>query len=150
VARRSRTSKRGRPVTPALTVDAYFASSGDLLLVRRRYPPFVGRWALPGGFVELGESCEQAVVRELEEETGVRGRVGRLLGVYSDPRRDPRGPSASAVYEIRGRRRTPTGGDDAKEARWWPLGGLPPLAFDHELIVREAMLSLRRSSRPKS
>ncbi|MCI4346155.1 MAG: NUDIX hydrolase [Thermoplasmata archaeon] len=145
---RSHTSTRGRPVTPALTVDAFFLSGRKLLLVRRRYPPFEERWALPGGFVELGESCETAVLRELHEETGTRGRIVRLLGVYSDPKRDPRGPSASVVYQVAGRRKAARGGDDAREARWWPFESLPPLAFDHEQIVADAKVTLRR--RPSS
>ncbi|MCI4362966.1 MAG: NUDIX hydrolase [Thermoplasmata archaeon] len=150
MAARSHTSKRGRPLTPALTVDAFFLSRGELLLVRRRYPPFLGRWALPGGFVELGESCESAVLRELQEETGSHGRIVRLLGVYSDPRRDPRGPSASVVYQVTGRRTVARGGDDASEARWWPFDRLPTLAFDHEKIVADARTTLRRRRTPRS
>lgn len=139
--------RRGRPETPRLSVDAVFRSGSELLLVERGHPPFAGRWALPGGFVELDESCEQAVLRELEEETGLRGRVRSLLGVYSAPGRDPRGPTASAVYLIAGRRGRPRGGDDARNARWWPLRALPPLAFDHDQVVADARASWARSSR---
>ncbi|MCI4335389.1 MAG: NUDIX hydrolase [Thermoplasmata archaeon] len=136
---RARVGRRGRPTTPSLTVDAFFRSGRELLLVRRGHPPFRGRWALPGGFVELTESCEHAVLRELREETGLTAKVHRLLGVYSAPGRDPRGPNASAVFEVRGRRGRPVGGDDAREARWWPVDALPPLAFDHDQIVADAL-----------
>ena len=79
------------PRTPLLSVDCVVIdASGRVLLVRRGQPPFKGMQALPGGFVEIGESVEQACRRELREETGVRAGSLRLIGVYSDPRRDPR------------------------------------------------------------
>ncbi|MCI4344381.1 MAG: NUDIX hydrolase [Thermoplasmata archaeon] len=94
-------------------------------------------WALPGGFVEIGESCEEAVVREFREETGVRTRVDRLVGVYSDPQRDPRAHVVSVVFRLRAGRGTPRGSSDAVEARWWPMGGLPPLAADHDRMLAD-------------
>jgi 8-oxo-dGTP diphosphatase len=123
---------------PALTVDAVWIDRGDVLLVRRGRPPFRGRWALPGGFVEPDESAEVAVVRELFEETGLRARPARLVGVYSAPGRDPRGPTATAAFRMRGRRGVPNGGDDAAEAAWVPLRTARGLAFDHDEIVRDA------------
>ncbi len=134
------------PPGPKLTVDAVWISRGRLLLVRRGRPPFRGRWALPGGFVEAQETVEQAVVRELREETGLDGRIASLLGVYSGPDRDPRGPTASVVFLMRGRAGTPHGGDDAAEAAWLPVRAAQGLAFDHGCIVRDA-LRRRRSRR---
>ena len=117
---------------------------GALLLVKRGRPPFEGTYALPGGFVEAGETVEEAAVREVREETGLRTRVVRLLGVYSDPERDPRGHTVSAVFllEMTGGRLK--GGDDAAEAKFFEVGKLPPLAFDHEKVVAD-YLRTRRS-----
>ncbi len=134
------------PPTPKLTVDAFWVARGKLLLVRRGRPPFPGRWALPGGFVEAGETTEEAVRRELKEETGLSARAGPLLGVFSDPRRDPRGPTVGIVYHMIGSPRVPRGGDDAAEARWHRVTELPPLAFDHDRIVSEGLRQRRRFS----
>ena len=127
-----------RPRGPSLTVDAVWISRGQLLLVRRRFPPFRGRWALPGGFVETGETVESAVLRELLEETGLRARSVSLLGVYSRPGRDPRRPTVSIAFRVRGPVSEPTGGSDAREAKWVPLRHLPRLAFDHDEMVTRA------------
>ena len=134
------------PKGPKLTVDAVWFDQGRLLLVRRGRPPFRGSWALPGGFVEPGETVEEAVVRELREETGLRAKVDGLVGVYSRPGRDPRGPTVTLAYRMRGRAGTPTGADDAAEAAWIPLNSLGPLAFDHAEIVADAA---RAPARPK-
>jgi len=136
------------PPGPKLTVDALWVSSGELLLVRRGREPFRGAWALPGGFVEPTESVEMAVARELEEETGLRARPVGLLGVYSRPGRDPRGPTVSVVFRMVGRKQVPHGGDDAAEARWWSVRALPPLAFDHAEIVRDGLAGFRRRRWP--
>lgn len=115
-----------------------------LLLIRRGRPPFAGSWALPGGFVDEYEEPRHAVVRELAEETGLVWRdtgALELLGVYGAEGRDPRGWTVSVVYlcDLGGSPAPPVAGaDDAVEARWWPLGGLPELAFDHAAIVAEA------------
>src|SRR5580658_2367801 len=103
---------------PSLAVDAVCLRRGRVLLVRRGHPPFRGSWALPGGFVEIGETVEAAVLRELLEETGLSGHVGPLVGVYSDPTRDPRKHTVSAVFLIHSAGGTPRGGDDAASAEW--------------------------------
>jgi 8-oxo-dGTP diphosphatase len=133
---------------PMLTADvAAFALSGGgephLLLIERGHEPFAGRWALPGGFVEPGEQVTQAAPRELEEETGLRVAELELLGVYDTPGRDPRGWSVSAVYIARLQEQAPVnGGDDASAARWFALSELPQLAFDHAIIVADAIAAL--------
>ena len=132
---------------PALTADAVWIARGRILLVRRGRPPFRGCWALPGGFVEPDETVEAAVERELREETGLSGRAGALVGVYSGPDRDPRKPTTTVAYLIRGRPAPPRGGDDAAEAAWLPVGSARPLAFDHERIVRDALRLVRRRRR---
>ena len=128
---------------PALTTDAVWIDRGRILLVRRGRPPFRGMWALPGGFVEPNETVEQAVARELQEETGLRGAAGRIVGVYSGPDRDPRRPTTTVAFLIRGRVRPPSAGDDAAGAAWLPVRAARPLAFDHERIVRDALRLLR-------
>jgi 8-oxo-dGTP diphosphatase len=141
---------RPRPNSPGLTVDAVWVVHDRVLLVRRGRPPFRGRWALPGGFVEGFETVEAAVSRELLEETGLSAAPVRLVGVYSGPGRDPRGPTVSLAYWMRGRPGAPTGGDDAAEARWVPLTPKPRLAFDHDRILAEALRGRRSGSVPRS
>lgn len=128
-----------KPETPALTVDVIIESLDQagraIVLIERRHDP--KGWALPGGFVDVGETLEQAAVREAAEETGLAVTLKALLGCYSDPNRDPRGHTVSAVYvgEAEG---APSGGDDAKNAQLWPLEALPEtLAFDHAQILAD-------------
>ncbi|MCI4323129.1 MAG: NUDIX hydrolase [Thermoplasmata archaeon] len=137
------------PPGPKLTVDAVWIDHGRVLLVRRGRAPFRGRWALPGGYVEGDEGVEGTVLRELREETGLRGSSVRLIGVFSGPGRDPRGPTVTVAFRIGGRAGVPVGGDDARDAAWVPVRSLPALAFDHAEIVRAAlrMGRTRRRSR---
>src|SRR6187549_3761660 len=115
-------SKR-EPETPFVTVDIIIECGEGIVLVRRRHPPH--GWALPGGFVDPGESVAQAARREAKEETGLDVELTELLGVYSDPKRDPRGLfTASTVFIGRAGGR-PVGGDDAADARVWALDALP-------------------------
>ncbi len=122
--------------SPVPTVDVVILLPDDrVVLVERRHPP--PGWALPGGFVDYGETLEAAAVREAREETGLRVRLLDLVGCYSDPWRDARQHTittaflASAVGE-------PVGGDDAAQARAFAWGDLPPLAFDHSEILADA------------
>jgi 8-oxo-dGTP diphosphatase len=102
---------------PALAADSVvFDKAGRLLLIRRKNPPFQGQYALPGGFVDYGERMEAAALRELREETGIEGRIVRLIGVYSRPDRDPRGHCVSAVYLVDAGDQQPVAGDDAASA----------------------------------
>ena len=130
--------ERGRAPEPTVDVVVHEASRG-VVLVHRRYPPL--GWALPGGFVEYGETVEAAAVREALEETGLRVVLTGLLGVYSDPGRDARRHTISTVFTAEAEEYGDlTGGDDAAEARFFPLDGLPlPLAFDHGRILDDFM-----------
>ena len=126
-----------RPTTPLLAADVIIElldDPGKLVLIERRYPPH--GWALPGGFVEVGESLERAAMREAREETGLDVRLKLLLGLYSDPSRDPRGHTVTAVYigEAHGQ---PKGGDDAAKARAFDPMQPPALAFDHALVLSD-------------
>jgi 8-oxo-dGTP diphosphatase len=133
------------PKTPALTVDCVvFDAKGRVLLVRRKNPPFKGRYALPGGFVDVGETVEAGARRELMEETGIKVGKLSLLGVYSDPRRDPRGHTCSVALLGRVARATPKAGDDAAGAEWVEAGSRIELAFDHATILADARRTLKR------
>ena len=145
---------------PALTADiAVFANAENgvkLLMIKRGGHPFLGCWALPGGFADEGETIEQTAARELEEETGLKGLPLKLIGVYSTPGRDPRGWTVSAAYAVLLPEGIPeaTAGDDAADARWidvrfangvlipdLPDGGAP--AFDHAEIIADAACILK-------
>ncbi len=132
---------------PALTVDAVWIARGRVLLVRRRRAPFRDFWALPGGFVELRETVEEALARELREETGLVGRASGIVGVYSGPDRDPRKPTTTVAFLIRGHPREPRAGDDAGEAAWVPLREVRELAFDHGQILDDALRQVRAARR---
>ncbi len=125
---------------PSLTVDMVLVEKGKILLIKRGREPYVGHYALPGGFVEYGEKTENAAVREMKEETGLEVKIVRLLGVYSDPSRDPRGHTVSVVYEVKRISGNVSSGDDAAEAKFFPLKKLPPLAFDHKKIIENYLL----------
>lgn len=122
---------------PKLTVDGIILRGAKVLLVKRKNPPFQGCHALPGGFVEHGETVENAVVREVLEETGLKASVKRLVGVYSDPARDPRGHTVTIVFELTAIQGEPRGGDDATDACFFDIHKLPELAFDHSKIISE-------------
>ena len=127
------------PITPLLAADIIIemedSPERSVVLIDRRNPPY--GWALPGGFVDVGESLEQAAMREALEETGLYVRLTALLGCYSAPRRDPRGHTVSAVY-IAGACGEPQARDDAKQARLFTLDALPvSLAFDHDTILED-------------
>ncbi|MGA7982463.1 MAG: NUDIX domain-containing protein [Chromatiaceae bacterium] len=129
---------------PAVTTDVVLFTLREgklqLLLIRRGGEPFAGAWALPGGFLEIDEDLPHCAQRELEEETGIAGVYLEQLFTFGRPGRDPRERVISVAYYAL----TPSEGltlrpaSDAAEARWFPVGNLPPLAFDHDEIIRTA------------
>jgi len=134
---------------PFVTVDVIIFSLCEeglrVLLVKRGHPPFEGMWAIPGGFVGIDESLEEAALRELEEEAGVHDVYLEQLYTFGDPGRDSRGRVVTVVYFalISATDTCPHAGDDAAEARWWSVYDLPLLAFDHTDILAYALQRLR-------
>lgn len=126
------------PETPKLVVDVVIPAEGGIYLIRRANDPFEGQWALPGGFVEVGETVEEAAIRETREETGLTVTIERLVGVYSSPDRDPRGHNVSVAFLARVANGEPEAATDASEiALLDPL--TVELAFDHREILRDAL-----------
>ena len=128
------------PETPKLMVDVVIPSERGVVLIRRASEPFAGQWALPGGFVELGETVEEAAAREAAEETGLAVEVARLIGVYSEPERDPRGHNVSVAFLVR-----VLSGELAAATEASEVSVLDPssveLAFDHRRIIDDALRS---------
>lgn len=123
---------------PLPTADIVAIRDGKVLLILRKNPP--SGWALPGGFIEYGESAETAATRELIEETGLEARNLLLVGVYSKPGRDPRFHTLTVAYKasVGG---LLNAGDDAQEAKWFDLHSLPEhIAFDHRDIIMDAVM----------
>lgn len=122
------------------TADAVVTTTdGHVLLIERGWDPFAGQWALPGGHVDPGETSRAAAARELAEEAGVYAAPEELdqIGTFDRPDRDPRGRYVTVAYHLTVLPGTAVeAGDDAVNAQWWPLNGLPPLAFDHADILR--------------
>lgn len=128
------------PETPKLMVDIVIPMEEGIVLIRRGNDPFEGQWALPGGFVEVGETVEQAAVREMEEETGLKVEVVRLVGVYSEPDRDPRGHNVSVALLARTLSGQMQAATDAAEVEVLDPNAVE-LAFDHRKIIGDALRS---------
>jgi 8-oxo-dGTP diphosphatase len=124
---------------PVPTVDAIIQKSSSLLLVKRKKYPFKNQFALPGGFVNEGETIEDAIVREVYEETSLEVHPIDILGVYSDPTRDPRGHIMTVVFIVLVIRGIPSAGDDARETSWIPINKIDEIeiAFDHKLLIHD-------------
>lgn len=130
---------------PSVTVDCFVLNIANhqlnLLLVKRKNDPYKGKWALPGGFVDLDENLADAAIRELKEETGFDHQEFEQLGAFGEVNRDPRGRTISVVFYtiININEASITGSDDADEAKWVWLGEAKNMAFDHDLIVNTAI-----------
>lgn len=136
----------GMPTTPALTTDCViFDKDGRALLIRRKNEPFKGAYALPGGFVDIGETVEAGCRREVLEEAGIEVGDLRLVGVYSDPGRDPRGHTVSVAFlALLPSAPRPRAGSDAEAAEWVKDWRKLKLAFDHAQILDDAEKLARR------
>ena len=137
---------------PAVTTDCVvFGIEGNtinVLLIKRGNEPFKGLWALPGGFLNPDETAEEGALRELREETGLEAAEVEQLHTFSDPKRDPRDRVISIAYMAIVKLQEVKGGDDASDARWFPIDNLPELAFDHDWILQKGLerlsLNLRK------
>ncbi|MFW9942985.1 MAG: NUDIX domain-containing protein [Candidatus Thorarchaeota archaeon] len=132
------------PITPLLTVDAVILLNKEesIVLIRRKYPPFEGELALPGGFVDVGETVEAACIREAKEETNINIKIIELIGVFSDPKRDPRGHNVSIAFlcEPLTDKEKLKAKDDAAALEIIPLSKIQSLklAFDHKEIIESS------------
>lgn len=130
---------------PAVTVDALVFrknnGNSEVLLIRRGHPPYEGMWASPGGFMDMDETPKEAAVRELHEETSIKDVELVQFHTYGAVNRDPRHRSIAVAYAgfLKHNNVQINGGDDAADARWFNIQDLPELAFDHDLIVADAI-----------
>lgn len=135
---------------PAVTADMIVLTDEpepQILLIQRGDEPFKGCWAFPGGFMNMDETTEQCARRELKEETGLDIEEVQQVGAYSTVDRDPRGRTITVAYITHVPQILPvTGLDDAAEAKWWPINALPPLAFDHAQILRDALRRFKKDT----
>jgi 8-oxo-dGTP diphosphatase len=133
---------------PAVTADCVVMTkepTPQVLLIERGAEPYKGCWAFPGGFMNMDETTEQCAVRELEEETGLKVTEVHQIGAYSKVDRDPRGRTITVAYLVLVSSPIPvTGQDDAAKAQWFPIDKLPPLAFDHEEIMKDAIKAYKK------
>jgi len=123
--------------TPLLTVDIIIKYQDGIVLIRRKNEPYKGHYALPGGFVDVGETVETAAIREAKEETGLDITITKLVGVYSDRERDPRGHAVSLCYLATGHGKL-CAGSDAEDAKVFRTSELPETAFDHDQMIDDA------------
>jgi 8-oxo-dGTP diphosphatase len=129
---------------PILTVDIIIRKDGKYVFIRRKNQPFKDYWALPGGIVECGETIEQAALREAEEETGLKVELIELVGVYSDPKRDPRGHYVSIAFLANAVKGKLQASSDVEEIKLFTKAP-KPLAFDHNKIFRDAIKLVKQS-----
>lgn len=146
--KQKRTGKRRNWHNPNPTVDIAITDGRRVVLIQRANEPFKGQWVFPGGFVEYNERVEDAAIREAKEETSLDVKLVDILGVYSDPHRDPRAHNISVVFVARWLEGEVMGGDDAAAAEWRDLKDLMPddLAFDHGLVLQDLKSWLKDSS----
>ena len=143
----SYTYRYPRPaVTADIIVTDFRDSPGKILLIQRKHEPFKEMWALPGGFMNMDETLEEAARRELKEETGIEADRLVKFDTYDRPGRDPRGRTVTQVFVLEWRPDLghPSAGDDAKNERWFEVNDLPPLAFDHDEVIADFLPLLKR------
>ena len=132
---------------PAVSTDCvifgFDGSELQVLLIERGIEPFKGKWAFPGGFLNMDETAGEGALRELKEETGLENAYIEQFNTYSDPGRDPRERVITIAHYALVRIQEVKGGDDAAKAQWFPIDEVPQLAFDHDKILRDAMRKLR-------
>ncbi|MFY9227676.1 MAG: NUDIX hydrolase [Blastocatellia bacterium] len=134
---------------PSVTVDtiifALHQQDIKILLIKRKYPPFANKWAIPGGFVDVNEALPLAAARELEEETGLKNMELKQFYSFGDPGRDPRGHTVTIAYHtfLASIPAEVAGADDADEAEWFSIKSLPEMAFDHKEVLDFAINDLK-------
>jgi 8-oxo-dGTP diphosphatase len=135
-----------KPKTPVLTADGIILENNKILLVKRVPYPFSGFWSLPGGHVEYGEKVETAMKREIREELGITAQIKKLIGIYSDPKRDPRYHAVTAIYLLEKTKGKIKLDWESSEYRFFPLNRLPrKIGFDHRKIINDFKKNLKRS-----
>ena len=124
--------------SPKITVDGIIIKDDKIILIKRKYEPYKNSCALPGGYIEYNEKAEDAIIREIFEETGIKTKINKLIGVYSDPKRDPRGHTISIIYELKIINGKIKSGDDASEVDFFKFDNIPEkLSFDHKKIISD-------------
>ena len=134
---------------PSVTVDIVLLTDAlphpQVLLIRRKNPPFKNLWALPGGFLEMDESLHESALRELHEETNISDVQLTQIGAFGKPNRDPRGRVITIAYLgiVKSEQQKAVAGSDASEVAWFSTSNLPQLAFDHNDIIKKALKELK-------
>ena len=134
---------------PSVTVDIVLLTKtlphSEVLLIRRKNPPFKNLWALPGGFLEMDESLQESALRELHEETGISDVQLKQIGAYGEPNRDPRGRVITIAYIgiVKSEQQAAVAGSDASEVAWFSTADLPQLVFDHNDIIVKALEEIK-------
>ena len=132
-------------MTTDCIITRLYNNKKEILLIKRKFDPFMGKWALPGGFVEIEEDLLDGALRELEEETGLTGIALQQFKTYGSPGRDPRGRTISVVYTgfVKENSVRIQASDDASKANWFQVDDLPALAFDHDKILNDFFAQLK-------
>jgi len=135
-------------IKPMASSDSVVIHNSEILLVKRAAKPFKGFWTLPGGLMDSGETIEHTAVREVLEETGAKVKIMRMVGVYSGPKRDPRGTSLSVVFLMKFIKFSGVPDEEVSEVRFFPINKIPPrIGFDHMNIIKDALKLLRENKR---
>lgn len=141
----TRTYKRLWKLIPRVCTDCVVARKDEVLLIKRNTVPFKGMWCLAGGHVDIGETAEQAAIREVKEETGITAKITDLVGVYSGTKRDPRGTTVTICYLMKYVKGGGKTDDEASEVKFFPIDKIPKkLGFDHAEMISDALKVLRQ------